>query len=282
MSGIVSEAMHVVPFEDRVAIVTGGASGIGRALCEELSRRGALAVVADINLAGAQAVADAIAAAGGRAFAAPLDVRRAGDVEHLVNETVRLHGRLDFMFNNAGIGVSGEMRDLTLDDWRLVLDINLLGVVYGTTAAYAVMLSQRSGHIVNIASLAGLIWSPGLGPYATAKGAVVALSAALRVEAEGWGVRVSVVCPGFVETAIYENAIGVKFDKAELLERIRLPLMPAPEAARAILRGVGRNRAIIVFPASARVLWWLSRIHPGLLGLFQRRVLKGLRARRAP
>ena len=265
-----------MPFANQVAIVTGGASGIGRALCEELARRGALAVAADVSADGASAAAAAIQAAGGRAEAAPLDVRDAAAVQALVERTLRAHGRLDYMFNNAGIGVSGEVRDLTLDHWRTAIDINLMGVVHGVAAAYPVMIRQGAGHIVNIASLAGLIWSPTLAPYATTKSAVVGLSTALRDEAARWGVRVSVVCPGFVATAIFENAIGVKFDKQAVLRRIALPLLPAAQAARAILDGVARNRSVIVFPASARWLWRLSRIHPALLAPFRRRVLGGL------
>jgi NAD(P)-dependent dehydrogenase (short-subunit alcohol dehydrogenase family) len=269
-----------MPFANQVAIVTGGASGIGRALCEELARRGAVTVVADVRTEGAQAVASAIREAGGRSSAAGLDVRNATQVQGLVDETVRAHGRLDYMFNNAGIGVSGEVRDLTLEHWRTAIDINLMGVVYGVTAAYPVMIRQGAGHIVNIASLAGLIGSPSLAPYATTKSAVVGLSTALRDEAAAWGVRVSVVCPGFVSTAIFDNAIGVKFDKEEVLRSIRLPLMPAADAARAILRGVERNQSVIVFPATARLLWRLSRIHAGLLAPFRRQILRGMRARR--
>ena len=260
--------------------MTGGASGIGRALCQELARRGALALVADIDSAGAQAVAAAIAASGGRAAAAPLDVTRAPDVERLVEDTVRTHGRLDYMFNNAGIGVGGEVRDLSLDHWRKAIDINLWGVIYGTTAAYAAMLRQGSGHIVNTASAAGLVGEPGLAPYSVAKSGVVALSAALRAEAEGFGVRVSVACPGFVDTAIYENAIGVHIDKEEFLAKLPVKLVSAAEAARAILRGVERNEAIIVFPFYARLAWWLMRINPGILARFHRRVLTNLRAMR--
>ena len=220
-------------FHNRVAIVTGGASGIGRALCEELARRGAVAVVADINYHGGQTVASAIAANGGRASAALLDVTRAADVERLVEDTVRAHGRLDYMFNNAGIGVAGEVRDLSLDHWRKCADINLWGVIHGTTAAYAAMLRQGSGHIVNTASAAGLIGEPGLAPYSVTKSAVVALSTALRAEADGFGVRVSVVCPGFVDTAIYENAIGVKVDKDEFLAKLPVRPVSAADAARA-------------------------------------------------
>lgn len=268
-------------FQNQVAVVTGGASGIGRALCEELARRGALAVVADINHQGAQAVADAIVAHGGRASAAMLDVTRAADVTKLVEDTVRAHGRLDYMFNNAGIGVGGEVRDLTLEHWRTCVDINLWGVIYGTVAAYRAMLRQGSGHIVNTASAAGLVGEPGLTPYSVTKSAVVALSTATRAEAEAFGVRVSVVCPGFVDTAIYQSAIGMEIDKEEFLAKLPVKLVSAPDAARAILRGVERNASIIVFPFYARLAWWLTRLHPGILSRLHRKTLANLRAMRA-
>ena len=266
-------------FHNQVAIVTGGASGIGRALCEELARRGAVSVVADINYDSAQAVASAIAANGGQAAAALLDVTSAANVERLVDDTVRKYGRLDYMFNNAGIGVGGEVRDLTLDHWRKCIDINLWGVIYGCTAAYAAMLRQGSGHIVNTASAAGLVGEPGLIPYSVTKSAVVALSTALRAEAEAFGVRVSVACPGFVDTAIYENAIGIRIDKDEFLAKLPVKLVSAPDAARAILRGVERNESIVVFPFYARLAWWLMRINPSILARFHRKTLANLRAK---
>jgi NAD(P)-dependent dehydrogenase (short-subunit alcohol dehydrogenase family) len=267
-------------FQDQIAIVTGGASGIGRALVEELARRGAVVVAADINLEGARAVTASISASAGRASAALLDVTRAEDVGRLVEETVSAHGRLDYMFNNAGIGVGGEVRDLTLDHWRQAIDVNLWGVIYGTAAAYQAMVRQGCGHIVNTASAAGLVGEPGLTAYSVTKSAVVTLSTALRAEGESYGVRVSVICPGFVDTAIYESAIGVKVDREEFLAKLPVRLVPAAEAARQILRGVERNRGIIVFPFYARVMWWLTRMHPGALGRFHRRTLENLRAMR--
>ena len=266
-----------MPFEKLVTIVTGGASGIGRALCEELARRGATVIIADINLSGAREVESAIAASEGMAFAAYVDVRDAGSVQSLVDDTVNRHGRLDIIFNNAGIGVGGELHEIALEHWGTVIAVNLMGVVHGVAAAYPVMLRQGAGQIVNIASLAGLIGSPGLGPYATTKGAVVSLTSALRAEGEALGVRASVVCPGFVDTAIYENAVGVKVDKEALLKKLGLRMMPAREAALAILKGTERNQGVIVFPWSARFLYLLTRVCPWLLEPFQRRMTRRLR-----
>lgn len=269
-----------MPFEKLISIITGGASGVGRALCEELSRCGATVIVADINLGGAREVANAIAASGGMAFAADVDVREAGSVQSLVDDTVKRHGRLDIIFNNAGIGVGGELHQIALEHWRTVIAVNLMGVVHGVAAAYPLMVRQGRGQIVNIASLAGLITAPGLGPYAATKSAVVSLTNALRAEGEALGVRASVVCPGFVDTPIYANTLGVKVDKEALIKKLGLRMMPAREAALTILRGVERNQGVIVFPWSARFLWLLTRFCPWVLEPFQRTMAKKLRALR--
>ena len=184
----------------KVALVTGGASGLGRALSEALATTGALVVVADTNGNKAEEVAAAIRQSGGRAEAAFLDVSHEADVNQLVNNVVAAHGRLDFMFNNAAVAIVGELRDGNSADFRRVVDVNLLGVVYGTMAAYRVMLRQGFGHIVNLSSMTGLMATPLLTAYSTSKWAIVGFSTAVRAEAAALGVKVSVVCPGLVRT----------------------------------------------------------------------------------
>jgi len=265
-------------FKEKIAIVTGGASGMGRAVCEELSRRGSTVVVADINGEGAGQVASSINQTGGRARAAQVDVTREEEVRKLIDETASEHGRLDYMFNNAGICVVGEERDVSLDHWRSVLDVNLFGVIYGTTAAYSLMVKQGFGHIVNTASLAGLVPATQEISYTASKYAVVGISNALRVEGADLGVRVSVVCPGFVQTGIFDAIVAVNVDKEKLLASVPFKNMEATKAAQEILRGVARNRAIIVFPSHARIMWWLYRLHPSLLIPVGRKMIRDFRA----
>ena len=267
-------------FRDKVAIVTGGASGIGRALCQELGQRGAVVIVADINAEGAQQVASAIATTGGRARAAYLDVSQAEDVQRLVDETASEHGRLDYMFNNAGIAMAGEVRDTSLLQWRRLVEINLWGVIYGTTAAYSLMVRQGFGHIVNIASLAGLVGFPIATPYTAAKHGVVGLSTSLRAEAADVGVKVSVACPGYVPTGIYDAAIVLRVNREDAWALIPFKGIDATRAAWVILRGVARNRAIITFPFHARLSWWLHRLHPSLSAIWGRRLVRMFRALR--
>jgi NAD(P)-dependent dehydrogenase (short-subunit alcohol dehydrogenase family) len=256
----------------RVAIVTGGASGIGAALVRALAARGAVVVIADVDEVGAKAVAasTSLAQAGpGLVRTAVLEVRDAGAVADLVHQTAAEHGRLDLIFNNAGIAVGGRVEELSLDHWDRVIDVNLRGVVHGVHAAYPLMLSQGNGHIVNTASLAGLVPGPMLAPYAAAKHAVVGLSLALRAEAAGRGVRVSVVCPGFVDTPLLSNVnpdlpqTGTGSD-AVALARLTGRLYNADSLAIDVLRGVARNQAVIVAPARARLAWRMTRYAPRL------------------
>jgi len=254
-------------FEDKVAIVTGAASGIGKALCEELGQNRALVVAADLNVEGARRVASCITENGGRAIAMHVDVTKAADVQRLVDETISQHNRLELMFNNAGATICGEVRDLELTHWKRMIDVNLWGVIHGTQAAYRVMVKQGDGHIVNTASLDGLMPMPMATPYTAAKHAVVGLSTTLRLEAAALGVRVSVACPGAVQTGVLDTAMYVGIKREEAIEEMlsAFKMMEATDCARAILRGVARNKAIILDGAVHNLFfWWLYRICPSL------------------
>lgn len=264
--------LRAMSFAGRVAIVTGGASGIGHAVAARLVARGGIAVLADID---ADAAARTAAELGPAAHAVALDVRDGDAVGELVARTAADHGRLDYIFNNAGIAVMGEALETTAEDWERIVDVNLRGVIHGVRAAYPIMVEQGSGHIVNTASLAGLIASPGLVAYAATKHAVVGLSRSLRIEAARYGVRVSAVCPGFVRTSIVEHGTlrGIEREEAEKMPPVWCDV---DTAAREILRGVDRNLGVIVVTGHARVLHRLERYAPravewiGKLGMRKR------------
>jgi len=252
-------------FKDKVVIVTGGASGIGKALCQALARADAQVVVADIDLALAQRLAAEISSSGGRARAQQVDVSDLDLVKKLVADTVADLGRLDYMFNNAAATATrGELYGLPIEPWHRAIDVNLFGVVYGTVAAYEVMVRQGAGHIVNTSSLAGLVGFPTSIPYGASKAAVVNLSVALRTEAADLGVKVSVVCPGPVHGETSNGAT----------------LMGVDRAAERMLKGVKKNQALIVFPFSARFLWWIYRLSPNLVMPIGRRIARSAREKR--
>lgn len=256
--------------QGKVAIVTGGASGIGKALGQQLVKQGAKVVIGDINI-------DNVDNAGGRVQAIKVDVSQADQVQNLVDQTVQEHGRLDYMFNNAGFALSGEIRDLSLEQWNRILDVNLKGVIHGVQAAYPAMIKQGYGHIVNTASLAGLIPSPTLAAYSTTKFAVVGLSLALRSEAAGLGVKVSALCPGFIQTGIYDAGVYVKSRKEDMMANMAFKLMDVDKSAELMMRGIAKNRAIITMPTYAYIFWGLQRISPALGGLLGRKIVSDFR-----
>ena len=260
---------------DKVAIVTGGASGIGAALGAALVRRACHVTLADTDADGAQRTAEQLSAVGpGHADAVTLDVREYAAVRELVRRTAERHGRIDYVFNNAGVGMAGQTEELSIDHWRRTLDVNLYGVINGVMAAYPLMLEQGHGHIVNTASLAGLIPAPRLAPYATAKFGVVGLTLALRSEAAHRGVRLSVVCPGLVDTRIldrdYYTGLSVppsmrRTETRAWLTRMQGRPYSAAHLAEDILRGVAANHALIVAPGRARWAWRFWRVLPSLM-----------------
>src|SRR5262245_6493525 len=196
----------------RVAVVTGGASGIGRALAEAIASEGSAVVVADLDLDEGERVAAAVRDSGGDATAVGVDVSDVAAVEQLAAASVERYGRVDLLCNNAGVSTFNLMSDQTLDDWHWVFDVNLWGVVHGIRSFLPIMREQGTrAHIVNTASMGGLMSGiPFIGPYAATKVAVVSISESLarEVEIEQLPIGVSVLCPGVVETRVMESERG--------------------------------------------------------------------------
>lgn len=255
-----SGAVDTTDLTGRTAVVTGAGSGIGRSLALLLAERGAHVHVVDRD---AQRVAAVVAEMrGGTGVAHTVDVTDPVAVRALA-DTVLASGPLDLLFNNAGIGHAGEIADTTLEDWRALLDVNVMGVVHGLDAFLARMLDQpgRSA-IVNTASMAGLLPAAGMVPYSTTKAAIVGLSEALDREVVGRGVRVHALCPGIIATDIIRTATmrGDWAAKQESVTATYAKRGTSPDVvARQALEAVSRGRTIIPTPRHQVVPPWLVK-----------------------
>ncbi|MEK4029758.1 SDR family oxidoreductase [Pseudobacillus sp. FSL P4-0506] len=230
----------------KVAIVTGGASGIGRAICNELTAHNVFVVIADINIREGKAVEEDLNKRNHHSKFVYLDVTDSASVEELIRETYRDFGRLDYLFNNAGMAMYGELYDMSIEDWKEIMDINLWGVIYGTQTGYKIMKEQGYGHIVNTASAAGLGPSPISSAYSTTKHAIVGLTTSLHYEAEEFGVKVSALCPAFVDTPIFDEAKAININKSMMTEQLKKQKPMSPEQlAKMTIRAVHKNKLII-------------------------------------
>jgi NAD(P)-dependent dehydrogenase (short-subunit alcohol dehydrogenase family) len=249
--------------KDKNAVVTGGASGLGRAFCTVLGERGCRVLVCDIDEDGARETVVQVEAAGGEAKFHPCNVAKSDDVEAMESAAKEWFGRTDLLVNNAGVAVAGAMEDVPLKDWDWIMGINLWGVIYGCRTFLPDMKRNGSGHIINVASAAGLLSPPQMSPYNVTKTAVVALTETLHAENQSNGVHTTVLCPTFFRTNIGKNARGGDPTQGATIEKLMdRAKLSASDVASAAISSVLRNELYAVPMADGRNMWRLKRANP--------------------
>lgn len=246
------------------AVITGAAGGLGRALALEVGSRRGRVLVADIDEEGAQETVRLIVAAGGEAFATRCDVSRSAEVEALAVEAERVMGGADLIVNNAGVAVGGKVGEVPLADWEWIMGINLWGVIYGCHTFIPRFKKQGSGHILNVASAAGLIASPLMGPYNVTKSGVVALSETLATELKPDRIGVTVLCPTFFKTRIGERARSHGEQDPKIVERLMArATLQADGVAKMAISALDQGELYALPHGDGRWIWRLKRAAPG-------------------
>ncbi|HEY6882187.1 MAG TPA: SDR family NAD(P)-dependent oxidoreductase [Polyangiales bacterium] len=251
-------------FEKATAVVTGAARGLGRSFCELLGAAGARVLVSDVHREGAEETAERVRRAGGDARVEVVDVSDPAQVERLATVADGWFGATDLLINNAGVAVAGTVGEISLADWKWGLEINLFGVIYGCHYWAPRMRQNKRGHILNVASAAGLVSPPGMAPYNVSKAGVIALSETMYTELKRHGVKVSVLCPSFFRTEIMKDSRGAHDEKMQrLVEKLMdLNRVQAEEVARSALASVERGRLYCLPMPEIYIPWLFKRALP--------------------
>ncbi|UJR87000.1 SDR family NAD(P)-dependent oxidoreductase [Sandaracinus amylolyticus] len=260
--------MTMQELRDRVVLVTGAASGIGRQTAFAFAEEGARLELVDLDPRGLEITARLASAFGAKVSTHVADVSEAASMEALAARTPCV----DVLVNNAGIGAAGAFLDASLETWRRTLDVNLMGVVHGCRAFVPAMVARRAGgHVVNVASVAGLAAPRAMSVYAASKHAVVGLSESLRAELAPHRIGVSCICPGVIDTPIVEKTRfdGESLGSAVVRDRIerfyRWRRYPPRKVADAIVRAVRRDAGIVPVSPESWAIWIAQRVAPGLV-----------------
>ena len=192
----------------RVAIVTGGGSGIGRGICRHIAKEGGTVVVCDIDPASAEATVASITQEGGEAISMKADVTKKSEVRKMVEETRKKHGRIDILVNNAGTDIKGAITELKEETWDMLMALNLKGVFLCTQAVMPMMIEQHYGRVVNIASMAGKTGEPFTSPYCASKFGVIGFTQSVALEVGKHNVTINAICPGPVDTELIRKSVA--------------------------------------------------------------------------
>ena len=249
-----------------VVIITGGASGIGLSLGQAVAELGCHVYLIDRQKEVVEEEAKKLRSQSLKVKSIELDVRDREAFITIIKEIHEEEGRIDYLFNNAGVGAGWDVKDDKPEDWDYIIDVNIRGVSNGIHATYPLMVKQGFGHIINTASMAGLVPSSLTVSYAMTKHAVVGLTVSLHGQASIHGVRVSALCPGFVETPILEGGVYGKVDRDKIKKGAKIFNLPGKltpkELIKRVLPQIKKNKVIIIEPLYMKVYLWLYRFFP--------------------
>lgn len=247
---------------NKVVMITGAGAGLGEAMARRFHQAGAKIVACDVVADRIQALAESL---GPDVMPVTMDVTSEVDWADAMHQTVERFGRVDVLINNAGVAVAGSLEDTSLDDWRWVMEIDLIGVMLGCQAVLPILREQKSGHIINVASVAGLAGAPEINAYGTAKAGVVALSEMLRAEVKLAGIEVSALCPAFVKTRLTETmrASGDHFEK-RVKRWMEQSGVSADDVAEVVYQAVQKPKFMLLTHPQTKWLWRLKRWAPEL------------------
>lgn len=262
-------------FNDKVVVVTGAGSGIGRAIAHLLSEHQARLVIADMNAARLAQVEEEIRSRGTQVAAQVIDVSDLEQMNTLARFSLDSYGRIDILVNNAGIGWGGPSDIFPLDDFAKVMAVNFWGVIYGVQSFLPALKQQGGGHIVNICSSAGLNGTVALGAYSASKHAVAGYSEVLRAELHRFNIGVTTICPGIIKTNIVQDgkstlAPGMRFNHKEMIDFYKRWGWPPEKVARPVLKAVKKNKGVVPVGPEAWVFWYMKRISQRLWGSYLR------------
>lgn len=247
----------------QVIAITGGGSGLGRALARLYAKRGWRIAISDLSAERSADLAKELTEAGTEVLAQVCDIRKAEDLQTFVDDTVARYGRVDVFVNNAGVAGSGSLEQTSFDDWEWMIDIDLMGVVRGCKAVVPVLRKQGHGHVVNVASIAGVVAGPMMASYNVAKAGVISLSESLRKDLSGTGVEVSVVCPSFFTSDLHSTARTLNADQQRIVTKmINKATYTADDIAAIVASAIDARRFMVLPQKDAKLMWWFKRIAP--------------------
>ncbi|MGI9264051.1 MAG: SDR family oxidoreductase [Gammaproteobacteria bacterium] len=253
--------------------ITGGASGLGLALAMRYSREGWRVAVADINDERCKAACAEIDQAGGESLAVHCDIRVDAEVGDAADVVAREWGGLDVLVNNAGVAAAGTLLDTSMEDWRWMIDINLLGAIRVSKAFVPIMKGSSCGHVINVASVAGIAQCPGMASYNVAKAGMIALSETLKNELKPLNIGVTVVCPSFFVTNLLESYKGDESGARDVASRLmKRSKLTADDIAEAVWRGMQRNDFFVFGHNEARFAYHFKRLFPGMFSVSTHKV----------